>query len=292
MAVDLRTRNPHRWEVSTYVPNERETQILGGNEAHCDAGITFSRALRTHATREGMVWVVRFESELRYRRTDGTTGVFYPDMLMASDLRLDPHGHYDVETVGRPPAFVLEILSKKTARKDVGVKLLAYGELGVEEYLTFDPRPGKHCELHGYRLAGRRYREIPPDPEGGVWLNTIGLRVAADAAPRPFTGPRLRLSTREGRRLLYLDEEAEALYAAEDARQAAEGAKELADRSRRLAERALEAERQAREAAVREREAERQARESAEQAYAAEIARLRALLEPPRDPDDSREAGT
>jgi membrane protein involved in colicin uptake len=86
------------------------------------------------------------------------------------------------------------------------------------------------------------------------------------------------LSTREGRRLLYLDEEAEALYAAEDARQAAEGAKELADRSRRLAERALEA--------------ERQARESAEQAYAAEIARLRALLEPPRDPDDSREAGT
>ena len=54
---------------------------------------------------------------------------------------------------------------------------------------------------------------IPPDTEGGLWLRTLGLRVAAEAASGPFMGPRLRLSTREGRRLLYLDEEAAALYA-------------------------------------------------------------------------------
>ncbi len=305
MAIEIRTEHPQPWGVSTYVPNERETQILGGNEAHCEAGVTFSRVLRTHARREGKIWLVRFESELRYPRTDGTTGVFYPDVLLAPDLQLDPQGSYDVRMVGRPPTLVLEILSNKTARKDVGVKLLAYAELGVEEYLTFDPRPRKQRELRGYRLAGRQYREIPLDPEGGLWLSTVGLRVAAEAPLRPLTGPLLRLSTREGRRLLHPDEEAEALHVAEEAREAAEGARELAERSRRLAERALEveriataeamrdreAERAAREAAERDREAERQARESAEQEYAAEIARLRALLDASRFPGDPMAEG-
>ena len=298
MAIEIRIEHPQPWGVSTYVPNERETQILGGNEAHCEAGVTFSRVLRTHARREGKVWVVRFESELRYRRTDGTTGVFYPDVLLAPDLQLDPQGSYDVWAVGRPPVLVLEILSKKTARKDVGIKLLAYSELGVEEYLTFDPRPRKQRELRGYRLVGRQYREIPSDAVGGLWLTTVGLRVAAEAPLRPFTGPLLRLSTREGRQLLHPDEEADALYAAEEAR-------ELADWSWRLAERGLEAERvaraaavqdreterEAREAAERDREAERQAREAAEHDYVAEIGRLRALLDAARDPEDPAEAG-
>ncbi|MGH2345927.1 MAG: Uma2 family endonuclease, partial [Chloroflexota bacterium] len=235
-----------------------------------------------YSLREGKGWLVRAETELRYPRTDGTTGVFYHDVLVAPDVRIDPEAPYEVRAVGKPPALVVEVLSKKTARKDVGPKLLAYAELGVQEYVTFDPRSRRQRELRGYRLVGRRYVSIPPASEGGLWLRTIGLRMEAEAPRDAFEGPLLRLTTREGRRLLLADEEA--------------AARDIADRLRRAAERALEAERTARaaaernrEAAERDREAEKQARQIAEQAYAvaqAELARLRALVDPaPGHPD-------
>jgi hypothetical protein len=245
MAIDIPDRLP--WRVTTYLPNERETQVLGGNQAHASAGINLFQTLRTHAARLGAVWLVRFETELMYPRIDGTTGVFYPDILLAPEVVIDNEKPYEVRLVGRPPALVVEIVSKKTARRDAGPKLQAYAEMGVEEYLTFDPRRGKRLALHGYRLAGPgSYREIPLSPEGGLWLDTVGLRVHAEAPTKPLRGPLLRLTTRDGERLLHSDEEA--------------------------AERG--AERRAREVAERARDAS----ERAWQAAQTEIARLRALL--------------
>ena len=138
---------------------------------------------------------------------------------------------------------MVEIASKRTVRRDVGPKRQAYAELGVAEYLTFDPRHGQGPALHGYRLVGQgRYQEIPPTAEGGLWLASIGLWVRAKEPIKALDGPLLRLTTRTGERLLHLEEEAEA-----------------------------------REAAEKGWDAERQAREAAE----AEIARLRALLDNP-----------
>ena len=241
MAVEIRKQSP--WHVSTYVPNERETQILGGSQTHASVGINLYQTLRTYAARLGLSWLVRFEAELRYSRTDGTTGVFYPDLFVAPDVEVGHEAPYEVRVVGRPPALVVEIASKKTVRRDVGPKRQAYAELGVAEYLTFDPRHGQGLALHGYRLASQgRYQEIPPTAEGSLWLESIGLWVRAEEPIKALDGPLLRLTTRTGERLLHLEEEAEAREAAEEGW-----------------------------------EAERQAREAAE----AEIARLRALLDNP-----------
>ncbi len=221
MAIEILKHSP--WRVATYVPNERETQILGGNQTHASVGINLYQTLRTYAARLGVLWLVRFEAELHYPRTDGTTGVFYPDVFMTPEVVVDDQEPYDVSRVGTPPGLVVEIASKKTVRRDVGPKRQAYAELGVTEYLTFDPRWGKGLALHGYRLLSQgRYREITPLPEGGVWLETVGLRVEAEQATDALRGPLLRLTTRDGRRLLHLDEEAEAREAAEEARDAAE----------------------------------------------------------------------
>ncbi|HVA92828.1 MAG TPA: Uma2 family endonuclease, partial [Chloroflexota bacterium] len=169
-------------------------------------------------------------------------------------VEIDDEEPYAVRAVGRPPALVVEIASKKTVKRDVGSKMAAYAEMGVEEYVTFDPRKGKGMDLHGYRLVGPGlYIEMPPAPEGGVWLNTVGLRLQAEAPAEALRGPLLRLTTRTGERLLHIAEEAEAREAAEHARRAAEHA-------RRAAEQRWYAERQEREIAQ------------------AEIARLRALL--------------
>jgi hypothetical protein len=243
------------------VPDEKETQTLGGTQTHASVGMELFHTLRRCAARLGMLWLVRFETELIYPRANGTTGTFYPDVLMVPDVTINNEQPYVVSDVGRPPALVMEIASNKTVRRDVGPKRQAYAELGVEEYITFDPREGMHLALHGYRLVGQgRYREIPSAPEGGLWLNTVGLRVQAEEPIRALDGPLLRLTTRTGERLLHSDEETEAREAAEER---------------------WDAERQAREAAEQAWDAERLAREDAEQARDAahaEIARLRALL--------------
>jgi Uma2 family endonuclease len=259
MAIEILDRNP--WRVTTYVPNERETQTLGGSQTHASAGISLFQTLRTYAARMGLLWLVRFEAEPRYPRANGATGVFYPDVFMAPDVEIANRKPYEVHVVGRPPALVVEIASDKTVGRDVGPKRQAYAEMGVEEYVTFDPREGMGLALRGYRLVSQgRYRDIPPALEGGLWLNTVGLRVPAEEPIGALDGPLLRLITRGGERLLHTDEEAEAREAAEQAR---------------------DAERQARKAAEEGWNAERQSREAAEQANRAaqaEIARLRALL--------------
>jgi len=259
MAIEILDRSP--WRVTTYVPDEKETQTLGGTETHASVGMELVHTLRAYAARLGILWLVRFETELRYPRANGTIGTFYPDLLMVPDVKIDNEQPYVVSEVGRPPALVVEIASDKTVRRDVGPKRQAYAELEVEEYLTFDPRKGKGLALHGYRLVGQgRYREIPPAPEGGLWLNTVGLRVQAEEPIRALDGPLLRLTTHAGERLLHSYEEIEARDAAEEG---------------------WDAERQAREAAEQAWDAEHQARETAEQARdaaLAEIARLRALL--------------
>ena len=255
MAIEIRVPSIPSWTVSTYVPNEREGQILGCSQAHYAAGGVFGETLRVRANRQGLTWLVRAETELLYVRSNRSIGAFYPDVLFAPGVELDDQEPYDMRTVGRPPSLVVEITSSRTARKDSGPKRAAYAEMGVTEYLTFDPRPRKRLEMHGYRLAGQgMYREIPPAPEGGLWLATISLRVEAEPPAQPGRGPLLRLITREGKRLLHGDEEV-------DARDAAERERDAAERER--------------DAAERERDAERRARVAAE----AEITRLRALLE-------------
>ncbi|MGH2346878.1 MAG: hypothetical protein ACRDG4_16760, partial [Chloroflexota bacterium] len=100
MAIDLLATVPRPWTVTTFVPNERERHILGGNQAHSIAGFDLAQTLRTRARRLGMVWLVRSETELRYPRADGTTGSFYPDVLLAPDVDLDDREPYDVQAVG------------------------------------------------------------------------------------------------------------------------------------------------------------------------------------------------
>jgi hypothetical protein len=269
MAIEIRAPSPPIGIVSTFLPNERETQILGGTQTHYSVGENVAKALRAHAAGLGVLWLVRSETDLHYPRADGTTGVFYPDVFVAADVALHDDIAYNVRSVGKVPMLVVEVTSKKTAKKDIGPKLSAYAELGVTEYLTFDPRPRKHLELHGYRLTSPgEYTEIPSAPEGGLWLATVGLRIVAEAPSRPLRGPLLRLITRDGSRLLHIDEEAEAREAAEAERDAARWAQLAAERAQRTAER---------ERSIAEQilEAERGARAAAE----AEVARLRALLE-------------
>jgi hypothetical protein len=226
--------------VSVWIPNEVEGQILGGIQAHVDATQDACLPLRAHSERHGLAWLVRQEGELRYLRADYTRprdriGTLYPDCLVAVGVEVEYNDAYDLTRITTPPLLVIEIISKKTRWKDVGSKAIAYAQMGIREYVTFDPRPRKKLELRGYRLAGPgSYGPIAPEPDGGLWLASVGLH-AQDEWGAEGQG-RLRFTTRTGERLLHVEEEAAARLEAEHAWRQAEATAEEERRQRREAQ--------------------------------------------------------
>jgi hypothetical protein len=142
---------------------------------------------------------------------------------------------------GRAPGFVIEVTSDSTRTEDLGKKKDLYQQLGVEEYILFDPlgdylRP----RLQGHRLAlGGRYQPLPLEADGSLLSRTTGLRLRIE-------GENLRLiDVATGERLLFVEEERAERQAAQQqaqiARQQASAAEERAEEEAR-ARRALEEE--------------------------------------------------
>ena len=120
-----------------------------------------------------------------------------PDVFVALKVpRRGTRADYDADELG-PPDFVLEVLSARTWRHDLGRKLDCYQQIGVRECLLFDvtgedrARVGK--ALWGYALAPERREPLEesllPNGERGVVCPVLGL-VAYVAERTPPSGPR------------------------------------------------------------------------------------------------------
>ena len=103
---------------------------------------------------------------------------------------------YDADELG-PPDFVLEVLSARTWRHDLGRKLDCYQQIGVRECLLFDvtgedrARTGKALWGHALTPGHREPLEesVLPNGECGVVCPVLGL-VAYVAERTPPSGPR------------------------------------------------------------------------------------------------------
>ena len=88
----------------------------------------------------------------------------YPDLLVAFDV--DPSAYaasngYVVSQQGKPPDFILEVVSRHTATDDLEAKRDYYETLGAGEYWLFDGEGEFYgFTLRGYRLEGGRYRPM------------------------------------------------------------------------------------------------------------------------------------
>ena len=93
-------------------------------------------------------------------------GLRVPDLLVAFGVRrahiLGQMG-YSINEIGKPPDFVLEIASNRTARRDETIKWVDYAAFGVGEYWLFDPDWGRRYAtgLSGWTLVEGRYQPIP-----------------------------------------------------------------------------------------------------------------------------------
>ena len=105
--------------------------------------------------------------------TSDMTGVRYPDLLVA--FGVDPAAYYRsnayvISEQGKPPDFVLEIVSRSSRQADRVDKREDYAALGIPEYWRFD-EAGRRREnrLAGDRLVDGVYEPIAIEElEGGV----------------------------------------------------------------------------------------------------------------------------
>ena len=112
--------------------------------------------------------------------------VIAPDGIIVFGLETDGNAIkrdrriYRIDEWGVPPAFVLEVGSRSTAARDLGVKRDLYARIGVREYWRLDrigesyPQP-----LQGERLVDGEYvrYELHTEPDGEVWSRSEVLGV-------------------------------------------------------------------------------------------------------------------
>jgi len=153
------------------------------------------------------------------------------------------------EEGGRLPDLIIELLSPSTAKKDRTEKRDLYARVfRTAEYFLCDPETR---EVEGLRLADRFYQPIPPDENGRLWSEQLGVSFGVwHGVVDGSTADWVRLFRPDGTLVPTAEEHAEA------------------ERQR------AEAEFQRAEAEFQRAETERQRAEAAE----AEVARLRAAL--------------
>jgi Uma2 family endonuclease len=140
-----------------------------------------------------------------------------PDLMVIRGVRdkarIGKDDSFDVDREGVRPCFIVEVVSLSHPElwdMDHNRKRKVYERAGVPEYLIVDPFSAERrlpLVLTGYRLGPRhRYRRIPPDSQGRLLFETVGLRVG----PAPGSERLELIDATTGEKLLTPRERAEA----------------------------------------------------------------------------------
>ncbi len=88
-----------------------------------------------------------------------------PDLLVSFGINRAQamyQNGYSIRDLGKPPDFVLEVASVRTAENDVTGKRVDYANFGIPEYWRFDPTGNQRYDapLAGDRLVGGSYEPL------------------------------------------------------------------------------------------------------------------------------------
>ena len=210
-------------------------QPMAETTHHQNVMIDLILGLRGHYAAVPDVWVGG--NLFLFHEKGNPAAVLAPDVLLARGVEKWARPNYLLwDEV--PPSLVIEVTSRSTRREDQKKKRGIYERIGVEEYALFDPyREYLRPPLQGLRLKDGLYQPIPLEPDGGLVLQTVGVKLLPE-------GDRLRIiDVVTGERLPWPEEEiamraeAQARAARESrARQEAEAKAADASRARQEAE--------------------------------------------------------
>ena len=116
-----------------------------------------------------------------------------PDVYVAFGVANRHRGSYVVWEEGKPPDFVLEIVSPSSRRRDREEKPLLYAKMGVPEFFLYDPQSKRTPALSGFELQDGRYVRLPEEQLAesaiGVRSKMLGLYLCVrPSGPEPLDG--------------------------------------------------------------------------------------------------------
>ncbi len=155
--------------------------------------------------------------------------VIVPDVYVVVGVDADTietyHRSYRIDEWGVPPAFVLEVGTPVTARRDLSVKRDLYARMGAQEYWRLDRIGESYPEpLVGERLVDGQYvrLDLHIEPDGEVWSRSELLGVDFYYRVEDGVGEFSLRDSATGEWLNTLGDEIAARQAAEAQAQAAE----------------------------------------------------------------------
>ena len=116
-------------------------------------------------------------------RTNAENPPAAPDVYVAFDVANRHRKSYVMWEEGKPPDFVLEVVSPSSRVRDVMEKPCVYAMIGVPEFFLYDPGdeheetlPHVGPPLVGFELSGGRGGEYQPLPEEELPGGVVGVR--------------------------------------------------------------------------------------------------------------------
>jgi hypothetical protein len=97
--------------------------------------------------------------------------------------RVGRGGTFRVAERGARPLLVIEVTSPSTRKNDLTVKVQHYYRAGVPFYAIVDAdeeSERRPITVLGYRWTPEGYVFVPPDEQGRVWLEPVGLWLAGE----------------------------------------------------------------------------------------------------------------
>ena len=143
-----------------------------------------SLRLRWHGRQDVFVGVDQFLywNKSYGRKRTKANAPLAPDVYVAFGVANRLRRNYVVWEEGKPPDFVLEVISPSSRKRDVNEKPRRYAKIGVQEFFLHDPYGKLDPALAGFELRRglrRRYRRVPAErlPNGamGVPSKMLGL---------------------------------------------------------------------------------------------------------------------
>ena len=116
-----------------------------------------------------------------------------PDVYVAFGVANRHRNSYVVWEEGKPPDFVLEVVSPSSRREDEEDRPRKYARMGVPEYFRYDPEGVLEPPLAGFALGAGGYAPLPEEPLAGgvvgVRSKKLGLCLCVkQSGPEPLDG--------------------------------------------------------------------------------------------------------
>lgn len=147
---------------------------MGETDLHRDMMVNLIEALRNYYRNDSQVYVSG--NILLYYEQGDPTCHLSPDVLVTLGIPQTRLQTYKMWEIGKAPDLIIEVTSRSTRLRDVGVKKGLYEALGVREYILFDPREEyllPRFQVH--RREGSHFLPVLAPEAQGYLSRSLGL---------------------------------------------------------------------------------------------------------------------